>query len=435
MTRMIGLLLCLLPLAVIADDTSVLFRNVQVFDGINLERSAPMDVQVRGAVIEAMGQGLEPESGAVVIDGTGHTLMPGLIDAHVHLTFSALSMPQLLSPDLTPEAAEQAAAREAEAMLMRGFTSVRDVGGPIWGLKAGIDAGRYQGPRVWPSGATISQTAGHGDFRLPHERSRRFFGESSRAELLGATFIADGRADVLTAVRENLRFGASQIKLMAGGGSSSAYDPIDVTQYTFDEMRAAVEAAEDWGTYVTVHAYTPRAIRRAIEAGVKVVDHGQLLDEETLQLMADEGVWLSLQVLRASTPDMDPLRRAKRAPIIDNQPNVWRLARELGVKLAWGTDFLFEPELNAEQNAHIVLLEEWFSPAEALRLVTHDNAQLLALSGLRSPYQGRLGVVEEGALADLLLVRGNPLDDLSLVADPETNFLVIMKNGRLYRQP
>jgi len=423
----------LFPLLALADNPDVLFRNVQVFDGKNLERSGPVDVLVRQGLIEAIGQDLDVEQDAEVIDGRGQTLMPGLIDAHVHLTFGALSMADLLSPDLTPEAAGQAAAREAEAMLMRGFTAVRDVGGPIWEVKAGIDAGHFPGPRVWPSGATISQTAGHGDFRLPHERSRRFFGEPSRAELLGATFIADGRADVLTAVRENLRFGASQIKLMAGGGTSSAYDPVDVTQYTFDEMRAAVEAAEDWGTYVTVHAYTPRAIRRAIEAGVKVVDHGQLLDEDTLQLMADEGIWLSLQVLRASTPDMDPLRLAKRKPIIENQANVWRLARELGVKLAWGTDFLFEPALNAEQNDHIVMLEEWFSPAEALKLVTRDNAQLLALSGLRSPYQGQLGIVEEGALADLLLVRGNPLDDLSLVADPEQNFLVIMKAGRVYK--
>ncbi|MGY6588381.1 MAG: amidohydrolase family protein [Wenzhouxiangella sp.] len=421
------------PLIAAESADGTLFRNVQVFDGTASARTSPQDVLVRGNVIEAIGPDLDAADNLTVIDGTGHTLMPGLIDAHVHLTFSALSMAELLSPDLTPEAAGQAAAREAEAMLMRGFTAVRDVGGPIWEVKAGIDAGHFPGPRVWPSGATISQTAGHGDFRLPHERSRRFFGEPSRAEKLGATFIADGRSDVLTAVRENLRFGASQIKLMAGGGTSSAYDPVDVTQYTFDEMRAAVEAAEDWGTYVTVHAYTPRAIRRAIEAGVKVVDHGQLLDEDTLQLMANEGIWLSLQVLRASTPDMDPLRLAKRKPIIDNQANVWRMARELGVKLAWGTDFLFEPALNAEQNEHIVMLEDWFSPAEALKLVTHDNAQLLALSGLRSPYQGRLGVVEEGALADLLLVRGNPLEDLSLVADPEQNFVVIMKDGRIYK--
>ena len=425
----------LLPaLAAQDQDGEFLFANVRVFDGHSDALSEPTRVLVRGNRIQAIGDDVKASDNARVINGQGHTLMPGLIDAHVHLTFSALSMSELMSPDLTPEVAEQAAAREAEAMLLRGFTAVRDVGGPIWGLKAGIDAGRYVGPRVWPSGATVSQTAGHGDFRLPSERSRRFFGQPSRAELLGATFIADGRDEVLTAVRENLRFGASQIKLMAGGGTSSAYDPVDVTQYTFDEMRAAVEAAEDWGTYVTVHAYTPRAIRRAIEAGVRVIDHGQLLDEETLKLLVENEVWLSLQVLRASTPDMDPLRKAKRAPVIDNQANVWRMARDLGVKLAWGTDFLFEPALNADQNEHIVMLTEWFSPAEILKMVTHDNAQLLALSGLRSPYQGRLGVIEEDALADLLLVRGNPLEDISLLADPTSNFLLIMKDGTVYKE-
>ncbi|TVQ67743.1 MAG: amidohydrolase family protein, partial [Balneolaceae bacterium] len=269
--------------------------------------------------------------------------------------------------------------------------------------------------------------------RLPSERSRRFFGEPSRAELMGATFIADGRDEVLTATRENLRFGASQIKLMAGGGTASAYDPVDVTQYTLDEMKAAVEAAEDWGTYVMVHAYTPRAIQRAIEAGVRVIEHGQLLDRETLQMMADNDVWLSTQVLRASTPDMDPLRIEKRKPVIEGQPRMWAMARELGVRIGWGTDFLFEPALNREQNHNILLLREWFSAPEILKLVTHDNAQMLALSGLRSPYQGSLGVVEEGALADLLLVDGNPIMDLELIADPEANFLVIMKDGRIYK--
>ena len=414
-------------------DQEILLDQVRVFDGLSEQLSPVTQVLVRGNKIVAIGDDLDTGEHARVIDGRGHTLMPGLIDAHVHLTFSALSMSDLLSPDLTPEVAEQAAANEAEAMLMRGFTAVRDVGGPVWGVKAGIDAGRHVGPRVWPSGPTISQTAGHGDFRLPHERSRRFFGEPSRAEQLGATFIADGRADVLAAVRENLRFGASQIKLMAGGGTSSAYDPVDVTQYTFDEMRAAVEAAEDWGTYVTVHAYTPRAIQRAIEAGVRVVDHGQLLDEATLELMVENDAWLSLQVLRASTPDMEPLRRAKRKPIIDNQSRVWTMARDLGVRLAWGTDFLFEPALNHEQNEYIPMLQEWFSPASILKLITHDNANLLALSGLRSPYQGTLGVVAEGALADLLLVRGDPIEDIELLADPEENFAIIMKDGRIFK--
>lgn len=429
----LALSLILATSSVLAEDQpqSLLFDNVRVFDGTSATLSEATRVLVIDAEIAGIGPDLDVPTEARVINGDGKTLMPGLIDAHVHLTFSSMSMAELMAPDLTPERALAASAREAEAMLLRGFTSVRDVGGPIFELKHEIDAGRLAGPRIWPAGATISQTAGHGDFRLPHERSRRFFGEPSRAEKLGATFIADGRDEVLTAVRENLRFGASQIKLMAGGGTSSAYDPVDVTQYTFDEMRAAVEAAEDWGTYVTVHAYTPRAIRRAIEAGVKVIDHGQLLDRETLELMVERDIWLSLQVLRESTPDMDPLRRAKRKPVIENQPRVWEMARELDVKLAWGTDFLFEPALNASQNEHIVMLSEWFEPAEVLRLVTHDNAQLLALSGLRSPYQGRLGVVAEGALADLLLVDGNPLEDLSLLANPAENFRLIVKDGRV----
>ena len=221
--------------------------------------------------------------------------------------------------------------------------------------------------------------------------------------------------------------------MMAGGGTSSAYDPLDVTQYTLDEMKAAVEAAEDWGTYVTVHAYTPRAVRRAIEAGVLSIEHGQLLDEDTLKLMAERGIWLSLQRLQDSTPEMTPLRREKREPLMEGQQRVWPLAKRLGVKLAWGTDFLFDPQQNAEQNSYILRLKPWFTSAEILKLVTHDNAQLLALSGLRSPYKGQLGVVKEGALADLILVNGDPIANIDLLADPARNFAVIMKDGKVYK--
>jgi imidazolonepropionase-like amidohydrolase len=415
-----------------AESPGILFRNVRVFDGVTPRLSEPTDVLVRGNLIARIAPG-QSAPAARVLEGRGRTLMPGLIDVHVHMTFTSLPLVRLLAPDLTPAAAEAAAAAEAEKMLLRGFTAVRDVGGPVWGLKAGIDSGRYRGPRIWPSGPAISQTSGHGDMRLPDEPSRRFTGQLSRFERLGGGFIADGRDEVLTAVRENLRFGASQIKLMAGGGTSSDYDPLDVTQYTLDELRAAVEAAVDWGTYVTVHAYHERSVRRAIEAGVKCIEHGQLLDEATLRLIAERGVWLSLQTLMADSPDMTESRRQKRRPVIEGQERVWPLAKRLGVKLAWGTDFLFEPGLNAQQNAYILRLKPWFTPAEILKLVTHDNAQLLALSGLRSPYRGRLGVVQEGALADLILVNGDPLADVDLVADPAANFAVIMKDGVLVK--
>lgn len=414
-------------------ESELLFREVRVLDTARGTLGAPTDVLVRGNRIAAIGAGARSSPSTRVIEGRGRTLMPGLIDVHWHSTFTSLSQADMLAKDATPEKLAAAVAAESQHTLLRGFTSVRDAGGPIFELKAAIDAGKVQGPRIWPSGAFVSQTSGHGDLRQPHERSRRFFGKPSMAEEMGATFIADGRDEVLTAVRENLRMGASQIKLMAGGGTSSAYDPVDVTQYTLDEMRAAVEAAEDWGTYVTVHAYTVRAVRRAIEAGVKCIEHGQLLDEATLKLMADRGIWLSTQTLRASTEAMDPMRREKRRPVIEGQARTLAAAKRLGVRMAWGTDFLFEPELNVEQNEFILGLREWFTPAEILKMVTHDNAELLALSGLRSPYQGRLGVVEEGALADLLLVEGDPLADLGLLADPGRNFAVIVKDGRIVR--
>ena len=436
--RWSAVLVLLLPVAFAhaqtpAGDGELLFREVRVLDTARGVLGSPTDVLVRGNRIAAIGDAAQPSASARVIEGRGRTLMPGLIDVHWHSTFAALSQADMLAPDASPEKLAAVVAAESQRTLLRGFTSVRDVGGPIFELKAAIDAGKVRGPRIWPSGATISQTSGHGDMRQPHERSRRFFGKPSLAEEAGATFIADGRDEVLTAVRENLRMGASQIKLMAGGGTASAYDPIDVTQYTLDEMRAAVEAAEDWGTYVTVHAYTVRAVRRAIEAGVKCVEHGQLLDEDTLALMAERGVWLSTQTLRPSTDAMDPLRREKRRPVIEGQPRMIAMAKRAGVRMAWGTDFLFEPALNPEQNAFILLLREWFTPAEILRMVTRDNAELLALSGLRSPYQGRLGVVEEGALADLLLVDGDPLENLDLIADPERNFVVIVKDGRVVK--
>lgn len=413
-------------------EQKILLENVRVFNGKSQAVSSPVNVLISGNIIQTISAApIAVEAEVTKINGGGRTLIPGLIDVHVHMVFGALTMQEMMSPDFSESVMLGKVGASAHKMLLRGFTSVRDVGGPIFPLKAAIDGGKLSGPRIWPSGATISQTAGHGDFRTPAERSRRFFGEPSRAEKYGATFIADGRDEVLTAVRENLRFGASQIKLMAGGGTSSAYDPVDVTQYTLDEMKAAVEAAEDWGTYVTVHAYTPRAVQRAIAAGVKCIEHGQLLDEQTLKLIAEKKVWLSLQNLVEDTPDMDPQRRAKRKPVIDGQAKIWPLAKKYKVKLAWGTDFLFEPELNEQQNAYILRLQIWFTNAEILKMVTHDNAQLLQLSGLRSPYPGKLGVVEKGALADLILVDGNPLQDLSLIADPANKFLVIIKNGKL----
>jgi imidazolonepropionase-like amidohydrolase len=413
----------------------VVFANVRVFDGTADTLSGPTTVVVRGNTIAAIGPQARPQaSDATVIDGTGQTLMPGLIDNHVHMMFNSLSPTQMAAPDMSLEKIVQLSAEQSRAMLLRGFTAVRDVGGPSFMLKRLIDSGKVMGPRIWPSGPMISQTSGHADLRAPGEPSRRFSGKMSKAEEVWASVIADGRDEVLTAVRENLRMGASQIKIAAGGGTSSEYDPLDVTQYTLDEMKAAVDAASDWNTYVTVHAYHPKSVRRAIEAGVQVIEHGNLLDEATLRLMAEKGIWLSGQMLVESTEAMDPRRREKRKPVIEGQKIVWPMAKRLGVKLAWGTDFLFEPDLNAQQNAYILRLKPFFTPAELLKLVTSRNAELLALSGPRAPYEGRLGVVAEGALADLLLVRGDPLANIDLIGDPAANFTVIMKDGVIVKR-
>jgi len=413
-----------------------LFQNVRIFPGKGSELSAPSHVLVRGNQIEKISTQPIPtdrRGDTVIIDGAGRTLMPGLIDAHTHMMMANLPQMVLMTSDITYSAV--VAAKGANEMLLRGFTSGRDVGGPIFGLKRAIDQGIILGPRIWPSGATISQTAGHGDFRLPTDFPSRP-GDHSFAERVNATAIADGVPAVLQRTREQLAMGASQIKVMAGGGVASLYDPLDVNQYTPAEMRAAVEAAANWGTYVTVHAYTPGAVRQAVEAGVKCIEHGQLLDEETVKFLGEKGIWLSLQPF---TGDKDtftyanPTSTAKYAQMVAGTDQVYKWAKQHKVKVAFGTDALFDANLAARQGAQLAKLVRWYTPAEALTMATSTNAELLALSGPRNPYPGKLGVVEEGALADLLLVNGNPLENIKLIEDPAKNFLVIMKDGKVYK--
>jgi imidazolonepropionase-like amidohydrolase len=284
----------------------------------------------------------------------------------------------------------------------------------------------------------LSQTSGHADFRYPYEVPSDPAAPLSHPEVIGVGAIADGVDEVLRATREQLLKGASQIKVMAGGGIASPYDPIDVTQYSEEEIRAAVGAAADWGTYVAVHAYTPRAIQRSITAGVLSIEHGQLMDEATAEMMAHQGIWLSLQPFLDDEdaipyPEGSP-NRAKQLDVAAGTDKAYGLAIQYGIKLAWGTDMLFDPTLAAKQGKQLAKMTRWFTPAEALGMATRANAELLALSGPRNPYPGMLGIVQEGALADLLLVDGNPLQDLALVADPERNFHVIMKDGQIYKQ-
>lgn len=415
---------------------AVLFEDVRIFDGTSERLSPPSNVLVVGSVIKAVSAApiAEPAAASATrIAGGGRTLMPGLIDAHTHIMFDTVPQLVVLTSDIGY--LNVAAVKAANDMLMRGFTSIRDLGGPVFGLKRGIDGGLVPGPRIWPSGAFVSQTGGHGDFRLPNELPAAP-GSHSYSERVGGAAIADSPDAVRQRVREQLALGASQIKLMAGGGVSSSFDPLDVTQYSVAELRAAVEAAENWGTYVTVHAYTPRAVRQAIEAGVKCIDHGQLLDEPTARLMAEKGIWWSLQPFVDDKPSAfaeGSPNRLKQLEMFSGTDQAFRLARKYGIKTAWGSDNLFSAANSALQGQALAKMVRWYTPAQVLKMATADNAALLALSGLRSPYPGRLGVVQEGALADLLLVDGDPIADIRLLEDPAKNLLVIMKNGTLHK--
>lgn len=406
-----------------------LFTNVQVFDGVNEKLIKNANVLVEGNLIKQVSTSAISAEGATVIDGKGRTLMPGLIDAHWHVMFSEPTFPELLNSDISW--LTLLGARGAHDTLMRGFTTVRDVGGNPFSIKKAIDRGMIEGPRIYASGPNISQTSGHSDGRHPADAGTPIYLEKE-----GQLRLADGVPAVLTAVRENLRLGATQIKLSIGGGVSSAYDPLDVSQYTLDELKAAVEAAKSWNTYVAVHANTDASIRMAIEAGARSIEHGFLLEEETLKQMAEKGVWLSIQPLLndedAFTFTGENLR--KWIEVTDGTDKVYRLAKKHNVKVAFGTDLLFDPTLGPKQGKFLAKLKNWYTPYEALKMATSTNAELLALCGPRNPYRdGPLGVIKEGAYADLILVDGNPLENLDLVADPANNFVVIMKDGVVYK--
>jgi imidazolonepropionase-like amidohydrolase len=413
----------------------VLFTNVHVFDGVNEKRIENANILIEGNVIKKVSTDLIEAEGATVIDAKGKTLMPGMIDNHWHSLFALLPLTTMIQSDVAY--LNFYGAKANRDALLRGFTTVRDVGGNVFGLKKATDEGLLVGPRIYPSGAYISQTSGHGDFRGPNDIPENPGTPLDYFQRTGQTLIADGVPEVIKRTREDLRMGASQIKVMAGGGVSSLYDPLDTKQYTLDELKAIVEVAGTWNTYVTVHAIDDGAVRHAIEAGVQCIEHGHLASEDTIKLMAEKGVWLSMQPL-LNDEDAIPFAegsdsQAKFEQATAGTDKVYPLAKKYGVKLAWGTDTLFDPELAKKQGKMVTKMMRWFTPFETLKMVTHDNAQLLKLSGPRDPYPGELGVVKEGALADLILVDGNPLENIQLVANPEKSFVVIMKDGKIYK--
>ncbi|MFD4535466.1 amidohydrolase family protein [Kitasatospora sp. NPDC058397] len=414
----------------------LLVTNVRVFDGIGAE-SVPGHVRVeRDRIAEVVLGTPIPRGipqGATVLDGGGRTLLPGLTDAHVHLFAIGSTMTELrLTPTGTLHYQALAAARD---MLMRGFTTVRDMAGDTEPLRRVLDRGLFPGPRIYPSQAAVSQTAGHGDFGTVHDAPTALGGPPARTEQIGFTRVADGPERVLAAVREQLKKGATQIKLMAGGGVISEFDPLDVLQFTTAELEAAVAAASDWGTYVTVHVYTSEGVRRAVRAGVRCIEHGHLVDEDTIRYLAEQSVWLSTQPFEVddhhyASPDSD----RKNREVCEGVARTIAWAVKHGVRLAFGTDLVLDPGKAHRQNEMLVRLGSYLSPVEALRTATSGNAELFRLSGRRDPYRAApLGVIAPGAWADLLVVDGDPTTDLSVLADPERNLRLIVKDGVVHK--
>jgi imidazolonepropionase-like amidohydrolase len=412
-------------------ESAVLFANVRIFDGVDPEL-APGHVLVRGQKIARVSSSpIEPPAGALVIDGGGRVLSPGFIDIHAHLTL-ALPANQL---NVHPWVVGAAAARVAEGYLANGFTTVRDAGGTHPDFARAVASGILVGPRIYPSGAIVTQTSGHGDFRRPEDPHPALCGCGAEHTLHhGMSVIADGVDQTLAAVRENLKHGATQIKIMGGGGVASDYDPIHTLQPSPEEIRAAVQAASDWGTYVMAHSYTSAAVRRLVENGVKVIEHGLLIDEETARLCAERGVVISTQIaifrMGAELPGLTEKNRTKMRQVLAGQDRLIELVKKYGLKTGFGTDFVFgtQPRINEEFAARA----QYFTPAEVLRQATSESAEIIRMAGLLDPYDD-FGEVREGWLADLLLIDGDPLADIRVLTRPKETLVVIMKAGEIYK--
>lgn len=417
---------------------TVVITNVQIFDGLKDQR-AKGSVLVEGEMIKAIGPDLVAPEGATVIDGGGRTLMPGLIDAHVHL---AIVQPVATLRDKVDWMYWGAVAgREAEKMLLRGFTTVRDAGGPAIGLARAIDDGLLPGPRVYPSGPVISQTSGHGEHRNYTEPHPNMPGSTPSFFNRHLEFLADGVPEVLRATREVLRLGATQVKVMAGGGVSSTTDPLHTVQYLREELEAAVAAAKDWDTYVLVHVYHDDAILRCIKAGVQSLDHATLMTEKSAKAIKEADVWV-VPYFSMIALDEGTVRGALGQAAVGKFKQVqsgareqMRLLKEYGIeKVGFSTDIIGDPKALERQNDELGRRLEAWSSYEVLLQATSKNAELMALSGKLNPYKaGPLGVIKPDAYADLLLVDGNPLEDVRILHDYEKNIRLIMKGGRIYK--
>ncbi|MDE0307657.1 MAG: amidohydrolase family protein [Albidovulum sp.] len=401
--------------------TSVVFRNVKVWDA---NRSEPEESEVlveSGIVKEVSDQPIRSES-AREVDGRGGVLMPGLIDCHLHVTLSEIDLRKLAFIPLTMMTA--LAARNMQETLMRGFTTVRDCAGADRGLAMAVEAGLFQGPRIFQTGRALTQTGGHGDFRAPYENHDHSVNTNAIAP---QSVIADGITEVRRAARNELRKGADFIKVMVSGGVASPTDPIDNAQYSIEELSAIVEEAAAWNTYVAAHAYTSHAATNAVRSGIRTIEHGNLIDRETADLMAKNGAYL-VPTLPAYDI-MDKLGEELGLPQVsieklqivkDAGIRAVEHCRAAGTRIGFGTDLL--GDLREHQSCGFALQAQAQTPQEVLTSATLVNAEILNQSG-------KIGVVSPGAIADLIVVDGDPLADLGILEHQGRYIPAIMKDG------
>jgi imidazolonepropionase-like amidohydrolase len=402
-----------------------LFRNFQMLDPERDEVVGGFELLVEGERIrEVSERGIRSEKAAVV-DCGGRTLMPGLIDSHVHVVLSEVFIRTLENIPLTLMTARSMVL--IRAMLDRGFTSVRDTGGADWGLKAAVDQGLIPGPRLFIAGKAIGPTGGHSDGRRRTDRGPSCHCCNALAFTMA---IADGPAGVRKAVREEMRQGCDHVKIMMSGGVASPYDPLDSLQFSPVEVEAAVEEAEAFGRYVCAHAYTPEAITRAASSGVRTIEHGNLIDDKAARLMAEKGMFLVANLVayyamreRAAEFGMIPEMLEKNELVIDGGLRSLEICKRAGVPVAYGTDLL--GQLQVDQCREFVIRSEVLSPIEIIRSATLTGARVLRR-------EGQLGCLRPGAYADLLVVDGNPLRDLGLFQKPE-RLAAIVKGGRFHK--
>lgn len=403
----------------------LLFENAALLDVDQGVLRPGTSVLVEDERIVEVSEGSLRAPDARRIDCRGRTLMPGLIDAHVHCAITTMDLAAMERRPLTLVAQE--ARVVLEQMLRRGFTTVRDAGGADHGLAQAVERGLVRGPRLFFAGRVLSQTGGHGDLRARGDDAGALCACEIRTS--GFAHVADGVPAVRKAAREELRRGATQVKIMASGGVASPTDPIWNLQYSPEEMRAIVEEAEGWRTYAMAHAYTPEAITRAVDAGVRTIEHGNLIDAAAARRMAERGAFLVPTLVTYYA--IEEFGRALRFPetglrkvhdVLDAGLASLEIARAAGVAMGFGTDLL--GETHPQQNREFGIRARVLPAAEVLRSATRVNARILGR-------EGELGVVAPGALADLLVVDGDPLADIGVLERPEQTLLGVVRGGEL----